>query len=94
MGCSRPLIFSFSSHKEEKEKLPPQKKGGAREVRIPSLRPATSTFPPFDEVAGHNLTGSRDSLVAAAPPGRSEQNRLSPQRPSFSMARVRGFSFL
>ena len=41
-----PLIFSFSSHKEEKEKLP-HKKRGAREVRIPSLRPATSTFPPF-----------------------------------------------
>ena len=76
MGCSRPLIFSFSSHKEEKEKLPPQKKGGAREVRIPP--PRDLDFSPSDEVAGHNLTGSRDSLVAAAPPGRSEQNRLNP----------------
>jgi len=30
MECSRPLIFSFSSHKEEKEKLPHKKKGGQR----------------------------------------------------------------
>ena len=78
MGCSRPLIFSFSSHKEEKEKLPPTKKRGGKGGSHPLPPPRDLDFSPSDEVAGHNLTGSRDSLVAAAPPGRSEQNRLNP----------------
>ncbi len=45
------------------------------------------------EAAGHNLTGSRDSLVAAAPPGRSEQNRSSPPPLTVNDA-SEGFSFL
>lgn len=78
MGCSRPpLIFSFSSHKEEKGKLPHKKKGG-KGGSHPLPPPRDLDFSPSDEVAGHNLTGSRDSLVAAAPLGRSEQNRSSP----------------
>ena len=80
MGCSRPLIFSFSSHKEEKGKLPHKKKGG-KGGSHPLPPPRDLDFSPSDEVAGHNLTGSRDSLVAAAPLGRSEQNRLSPPTP-------------
>ena|GEM_PF-6796515 len=71
-----------------------EKEGERTRPYIPlSLSPATSTFPPFDEVAGHNLTGSRDSLVAAAPPGRSEQNRLSPPPLTVNDA-SEGFSFL
>ena len=62
MECSRPLIFSFSSHKEEKEKLPHKKKG-AKGGSHPLPPPRDLDFPPFDEVAGHKLLGSRVSLV-------------------------------
>lgn len=93
MGCSRPLIFSFSSHKEEKEKLPHKKKGGGKGGSHPLPPPRDLDFSPSDEVAGHNLTGSRDSLVAAAPPGRSEQNRSSPPPLTVNDA-SEGFSFL
>ena len=56
-----------------------EKEGERTRPYIPlSLSPATSTFPPFDEAAGHKLLGSRVLLVVAAPPGRSEQNRSSP----------------
>ena len=84
MECSRPPSFSrhprekkLSSHKEEMRGDPLMKgsKGGAHPL---PPQPRDLDFHPFDEVAGHKLLGSRDSLVAAAPSGRSEQNRLSP----------------
>ena len=87
-----PHIFLLLSQGGE-GKAPPTKKRGGKGGSHPLPPPRDLDFSPSDEVAGHNLTGSRDSLVAAAPPGRSEQNRLSPQHPSFSMARVRGFLF-
>ena len=93
MGCSRPLIFSFSSHKEEKEKLPPQKKGGAREVRIPSLRPATSTFPLPTRSRGTNFWvrefHSWQQPLRAAP---SRTARV-PSRPYLN-GEIGAFSFL
>ena len=55
-----------------------EKEGESPSVHPSLPQPRDLDFSPSDEVAGHNLTGSRDSLVAAAPPGRSEQNRSSP----------------
>lgn len=84
MECSRPLIFpaspgeKISSHKEEMRGDSPIKGSQGRYASPPPPQPHDLDFPPFDEVAGHKLLGSRDSLVAAAPSGRSEQNRLNP----------------
>ena len=90
MGCSRPLIFLG----EPRDKLPLQ---GRRKEAL--IRPSSAPRPRFffiaslAEVAGYKLPGSRVLLVAAAPPGRSEQNRLSPPPLTVNDA-SEGFSFL
>ena len=85
--------YSPSPLTRRRRKSSPTKKGGARGGSHPLPPPRDLDFSPSDEVAGHNLTGSRDSLVAAAPPGRSEQNRSSPLPLTVNDA-SEGFSFL
>ena len=87
-----PHIFLLLSQGGE-GKAPPTKKRGGKGGSHPLPPPRDLDFSPSDEVAGHNLTGSRDSLVAAAPPGRSEQNRLNPPPLTVNDA-SEGFSFL
>lgn len=74
-----PHIFLLLSQGGEGE-APPQKKGGAKGGSHPLPPPRDLDFHPFDEVAGHNLTDSRDSLVVVdfSVEINSEQNRLSP----------------
>ncbi len=72
-----PHIFFLLSQGGEGE-APPQKgdKGGSH----PLPPPRDLDFSPSDEVAGHKLLGSRDSLVVVflTVEINSEQNRLSP----------------
>lgn len=83
MECSRPPHLPETLEKE----------GESPSVHPSLPQPRDLDFPPFDEVAGHQLLGSRVLLVAAAPPGRSEQNRLNPPPLTVNDA-SEGFSFL
>ncbi len=81
MECSRPLIFSFFSHKEEKEKLPPQKKWGGKGGSHPLPPPRDLDFSPFRRGRGAPTFGfasfTRREVVLNAEDD-SEQNRLNP----------------
>lgn len=72
MGCSRPLIFPG----ESRDKLPQQgEKGGAYATSASWLR----LFHCFSTRSrGAQTSGLASFIVVAAPPGRSEQNRLNP----------------
>lgn len=79
MECSRPLIFSFSSHKEEKEKLPHKKKGGKGRFASPPSAPRPR-LSPFRRGRGAQTFGLArfTRRVALNAEDDSEQNRLSP----------------
>lgn len=80
MGCSRPLIFSFSSHKEEEEKLPHKKKGG-KGGSHPLPPPRDLDFPPFRRGRGAQTFGFASFTRSSSPSGPLRAEPLEPTTP-------------